>query len=96
MITATKPSPFNVGDHVRYVGSQEHELPAGQENGTEPVLVPGMEGVILLSSGPFSEQSTAQPTPWQCRVQFENGFQVDITPENVDEFEANDPEAAAR
>jgi hypothetical protein len=33
----TKPAPFNVGDHVRYVAAQRRALPAGQpslEGGT--------------------------------------------------------------
>ncbi len=84
----TKPALFNVGDHVRYVASQRRALPAGKENETELVLAPGMEGVILLSTGAFSEEGEAAPTkPWRCQVQFQNGFQLDITPENCADFE---------
>jgi len=83
----TKPAPFNVGDHVRYVAPQRRALPAGQGNETERVLAPGMEGVILLSTGALSDQGAAAPNPWNCRVQFQNGFQMDITPENHADFE---------
>ena len=61
----TKPAPFNVGDHVRYVAAQRRALPAGQGNEPELVLVPGMEGVILLSSGELSDLGAAAPNPWQ-------------------------------
>jgi hypothetical protein len=74
----TKPAPFNVGDHVRYVAAERRALLAGQGNGTELVLVPGMEGVIVLSTGALSHQGAAAPNPWHCRVQFQNGFQIDI------------------
>lgn len=77
----TKPAPYNLGDHVRYVAA------AGQGNETERVLAPGMEGVIVLSTGALSEQGAAAPGPWHCRVQFQNGFQLDITPENRTDFE---------
>ena len=50
MNQGTKPAPFNVGDHVCYVAVQRRVLPAGQGNGTELVLTPGMEGVIVLSA----------------------------------------------
>ena len=83
----TKPAPFNVGDHVRYVAAQRRALPAGPGNKTELVLDPGMEGVILLSTGALSDQGAAAPNPWRCRVQFRNGFQIDITPENRADFE---------
>jgi|SRR5438876_105291 len=83
----TKPAPFNVGDHVRYVAAQRRGLPAGQGNETELVLTPGMEGVILLSTGALSDQGAAAPNPWRCQVQFQNGFQLDITPENRADFE---------
>jgi hypothetical protein len=83
----TKPAPFNLGDHVRYVGAQRRALPAGQGSKTELVLAPGMEGVIILSTGALSAQVTAGPNPWQCQVQFQNGFQLDITPENCADFE---------
>ena len=54
----------------------EYALPAGQ---TEQLLVPGMEGVIMLSTGDLSDQGAAAPNPWRCQVQFQNGFQLDIT-----------------
>ena len=83
----TKPAPFNVGDHVRYIAAQRQALPGGEGNETERVLAPGMEGVIILSTGALSDQGEAAPNPWHCRVQFENGFQLDITPENRADFE---------
>lgn len=83
----TKPAPFNVGDHVRYVAAQRRALPVGQGNEAELVLVPEMEGVILLSTGALSDEGAAAPNPWHCRVQFQNGFQLDITPENRADFE---------
>ena len=83
----TKPAPFNVGDHVRYIASQRRELAVGQGNETELVLVPGMRGVILLSTGAHPGQVAASPRPWRCRVQFQNGFQLDITPRNYSDFE---------
>ena len=83
----TKPAPFNIGDHVRYVGAQKRALQAGQGHGTEQVLAPGMEGVILLSTGALSEEGAAAPNPWHCGVQFQNGFQLEITPENCVDFE---------
>jgi hypothetical protein len=83
----TKPAPFNVGDHVRYVGEGRAAVPAGQGNKTDLLLAPGMEGVILLSTGALSGQGAAAPNPWHCQVQFPNGFQLDITPENCVDFE---------
>jgi hypothetical protein len=83
----TKPAPFNLGDHVRYVAAPRRALPAGQANETELVLACGMEGVILLSTGALSDQGAAAPNPWCCRVQFQNGFQIDITPETRADFE---------
>jgi hypothetical protein len=82
----TKPAPFNLGDHVRYVAARR-ALPAGQGNEAEQVLAPGMEGVILLSTGALSDQGAAAPKPWRCQVQFQNGFQLDITPDNCADFE---------
>ena len=83
----TKPAPFNLGDHVRYIAVQRQALPAGEGNSTESVLAAGMEGVIILSTGALSGQGEAAPNPWHCRVQFENGFQLDITLENEGDFE---------
>ena len=84
----TKPAPFNVGDHVRYIAAQRRALPAGQGNQAELVLAKGMEGVIVLSTGALSEQGKAAPNPWRCQVQFPNGFRkLDITPENIADFE---------
>jgi hypothetical protein len=82
----TKPAPFNLGDHVRYIGGQK-QVTAGSGKETERVLVPGMAGVILLSNGALASPRAAAPHPWQCRVQFQNGFQIDITPDNCAEFE---------
>jgi hypothetical protein len=83
----TKPAPFNLGDHVRYIAAQRRGLEAGQGNDTELVLVSGMTGVVLLSTGALAGQTTTSPKPWRCQVQFENGFQFDITPENCADFE---------
>jgi len=88
----TKPAPFNVGDHVRYLAEQQHEVPTGLGNNSELVLVPGMIGVIVLSTGAFSEEGESAPKPWRCQVQFQNGFQLDITPNQSADFEmATDP-----
>jgi hypothetical protein len=81
----TKPAPFNAGDHLRYVAVQRRAAPSGQ--GSEWVLAPGMEGVIVLSTGAFSAEGEAAPKPWRCQVQFQNGFQLDITPANRADFE---------
>jgi hypothetical protein len=83
----TKPAPFNVGDHVRYIAAQKHDVPTGQGNQMDQVLTAGMEGVILISTGSLSDQGAAAPSPWRCQVQFANGFQLDITPDNVSAFE---------
>lgn len=83
----TRPAPFNMGDHVRYVAAQRRVLPAGQGNEAELVLAPGMEGVIMLSTGAFSKEGAAAPKPWHCQVQFPNGFQLNITPDNCADFE---------
>src|ERR1700730_772911 len=83
----SKPAPFNLGDHVRYVAARRHALPSGQRNEMEQVLAPGMEGVIVLSTGAFSHEGAAAPNPWHCQVQFPNGFQHDITPDNRADFE---------
>ena len=86
----TKPAPFNVGDHVRYIAAERRSLPTGQGNDRELVLVAGMQGVILLSTGPQSDQNAA--APWLCQVQFPNGFQLDITPENRADFDVAEAE----
>lgn len=80
----TKPAPFNVGDHVRYVGRQRRALSTSQ---TQQVLAPGIKGVIMLSTGALSDQGAAAPNPWHCQVQFPNGFRLDITPDNSADFE---------
>lgn len=90
----TKPAPFNLGDHVVYTGSERRELAADHGSETELVLAPGMEGVIVLSTGMFSIQGEAAPKPWHCMVQFENGFQLDITPETFANFRVASNEAA--
>ena len=86
MIQDTKPAPFNVGDHVRYVAAQRRAVPASQGNAMELVLTPGMVGVIFLSTGGFSDEGAAAPNPWRCQVQFQNGSQFDITPDNCADF----------
>lgn len=83
----TKPAPFNLGDHIRYVAKQKYALPVGRVNETRPILAPGMEGVVLISTGDLSDQGAAAPNPWHCKAQFQNGFQIDITPENCGDFE---------
>lgn len=82
---AIRTAPFNFGGHVRYVGRRRCELPAGP-TGHEVVLAPGMVGVVILSSG--------TSRPWHCRVQFKNGFQLEVTPENRAEFVPTDAEAS--
>jgi hypothetical protein len=52
-----------------------------------------MEGVIVLSTGALSSHGAAAPKPWHCRVQFQNGFQLDITPSNCADFELTSGEA---
>jgi hypothetical protein len=69
---------FDFGEHVRYVGTRDREVRAGKE-GHEVVLVPGMVGVVILTAAPSISG--------QCRVQFKNGFQIDVTPENRADFE---------
>jgi hypothetical protein len=46
-----------------------------------------MEGVIILSTGALSAEGAAAPNPWRCAIQFINGFQLDITPDNFADFE---------
>lgn len=82
----TKPAPFNTGDHVRYIASQSHAVPGGQGKEMNQVLVPDMVGVIVLSTGALSAEGEAAPNPWHCQVQFQNGFQLDITPDNSADF----------
>jgi hypothetical protein len=72
--------PFDFGAHVRYVGARSCEVPAGRA-GREVVLTPGMVGVVILSAG----------TAGHYRVQFKNGFQLDVTPENRGDFEPAHP-----
>ena len=83
----TKPAPFNTGDHVRYIAARKRAVPAGQENELNQVLVTGMVGVIILSTGSLSAEGAAAPKPWRCQLQFQNGFQLDITPDNCTDFE---------
>jgi hypothetical protein len=73
------PAPFDFGEHVRYIGAERCEVPAGHA-GHEVVLAPGMVGVVILSPGSSG--------PCRCRVQFKNGFQLDVTPDNRADFEA--------
>ncbi len=82
----TKPAPFGLGDHVRYIAAQSLELPASSVH-RKVMLVPGMTGVVMLSTGAFAGQTAASPRPWHCQVQFPNGCQCDITPENRGDFE---------
>jgi hypothetical protein len=91
----TKPAPFNLGDHVRYVAASRRALRAGEGNEPELVLATGMEGVIFLSTGALSDEGAAAPRPWRCQVQFQNGFQLDITPDNVGDFEMAHDSASA-
>ncbi len=81
----TKPAPFNLGDHVRYVAPEQRVTSSRQ--GSEIILAPGMRGIIMLSTGAFSDEGQAAPKPWRCQVQFQNGFQFDITPDNLADFE---------
>jgi hypothetical protein len=83
----TKHAPFNTGDHVRYVAAHRHALPTGAGAEKNLVLAAGMEGVILLSTGSFSDQDAKGLSPWRCQVQFPNGYQLDITPANHADFE---------
>lgn len=82
----TIPAPFNVGDHVRYTANPRRTVPAGKGTSQDLVLTPGMEGVVVLSTGALSPDGAAAPNPWRCQVQFPNGFQLDITPENYSDF----------
>lgn len=82
----TRPAPFNVGDHLRYVSRTSRALPAGKSD-NELVLAPGLLGVVIASTGTFPGQDKESPRPWHCRIQFENGFQIDVTAENVTDFE---------
>ncbi len=87
MSQGTKPAPFSVGDHVRYIGNQSQVAQSGESNAAAVVLTPGMEGVIVLSTGAFSDEGEAAPNPWRCEVQFENGYHFVITPKNYADFE---------
>ena len=81
----TQPAPFNVGDHLRYIGKTTRTLPAARPSGAELVLTPGLVGVVILSTGALAEPNS--PLPWHIQVQFDNGFQLDVTPENAADFE---------
>jgi hypothetical protein len=83
----TKPAPFNTGDHVRYIGAQRRAVPGGQGTEMNQILVPGMVGVVVLSTGALSAEGAAAPNPWRCQVQFQNGFQIGIAPDNCADFE---------
>jgi len=91
----TKPAPFNLGDHVRYIGTTPRTLSADSGNAKELVLVPGMEGVVVLSTGDLSPRGNGAPNPWHCRVQFQNGFQLDVTPASAADFEMGGRDVAA-
>lgn len=84
----THPAPFNLGDHLCYVGSpQRRELSAGPKGSTQLVLTRGMVGVVILSSGDLAGEDAAPARPWHCQAQFRNGLQLDITPQNLADFE---------
>jgi hypothetical protein len=82
----THTAPFNLGDHLCYVGSSQWRAPpAGPKRNPELVLTRGMVGVVILSSGDLvGEEALSQP--WRCQVQFRNGLQRDITPHNHADF----------
>jgi hypothetical protein len=83
----TQPAPFNLGDHLCYVGApQRRELPSGPKGRTELVLTRGMVGVVILSSGDLAGEGTATSQPWRCQAQFRNGLQRDIAPHNHADF----------
>ncbi len=73
-VTQATHAAFPFGSHVRYLGPRIRELSAGAV-----VLIPGMVGVVTLSSGPSAA--------WHCLVQFRNGYQMEVTPENGGHFE---------
>lgn len=73
-VTQATGTAFPFGSHVRYLGPRIRELSAGSV-----VLIPGMVGAVTLSSGPGAD--------WHCLVQFRNGYQVEVTPENRGQFE---------
>ena len=83
----TKPAPFSLGDHVCYIADQRRAMPGGPGHDSELVLAPGMVGVIILSTGALSKEGAAAPNPWRCQVQFQNGFQLEVTPANCADFE---------
>lgn len=87
MYQDTRPAPFNAGDHLRYVGKAMRTLPAGRPDRVELVLTAGMVGVVILSTGALSGPGATRP--WHVQVQFTNGFQIDVTPENAEDFEAS-------
>jgi hypothetical protein len=81
----TQPAPFNLGDHVCYVATEQRYVPAVGHQAL--VLTTGMVGTIMLSTGSFPGHGAESPHPWHCRVQFRNGYQADITPEKAAYFE---------
>jgi len=83
----THPAPFNLGDHLCYVGSpQWRALSVEPKGSAELVLAPGMVGVVILSSGALAGIGTGASQPWRCQAQFHNGLQRDITPYNRSDF----------
>ena len=63
----TKPAPFNLGDHVRYVAAQKRAASDNQGNEMNLVLAPGMVGVVVLSTGAFSaEGAGGLLNSWRC------------------------------
>lgn len=77
MESTIRPVWSGFGAHVRYVGNSIRALPLGPTR-REVVLTPGMIGVVILSAGPSR--------PSRCRLQFRNGFQLDVSAENQAEF----------
>jgi len=93
----THPAPFNLGDHLCYVGSSQwREPPVVPKRNPELVLTWGMVGVVILSSSDLAGEGVATSRPWRCQVQFRNGLQHDITPLNHSDFEAPQPEKRKR
>jgi hypothetical protein len=83
----THTPPFNLGDHLCYVGSSQwREPPPGPKRDPELVLTWGMVGVVILSSGDLVGEDAAESQSWRCQVQFRNGLQRDITAHNHSDF----------